>query len=202
MTLWHWLDVPFPPTSSPTTKQEEEYLLIWGGGTVTGQFAIQLALHSHLRVIAVTSSETAPLARSLGAIVVERDGKPNSDIVTEIQNIAGDNITRAIDHVGPKTAAYSLQALSENKKALFAPLAMIGKEEVRGNVQVVTVEMKRFVLDEGNRRYAVELNRLVGEGRVKMPGIEVLEGGLEIVVGGLEVLKGGDLGGRKMVVVM
>lgn len=77
---------------------------------------------------------------------------------------------------------------------------MSPNEEVRENVDVVTVEMKRFVLDEANRRYAVELNRLVEEGRLKLPGIEVLEGGLDVVVGGLEGLKGGGMGGVKLVV--
>lgn len=133
---------------------------------------------------------------------MERDGRSNPEIVAAIREIAGDNITRAIDLVGTKTAPFCLQALSRSKRALFAPLAMMGKEEVRGNVEVVTVEMKRFVNEESCRGYAVELNRLVGEGRVKMPGIEVVEGGLESVVAGLEVLKRGDLGGRKMVVVM
>ncbi|TVY56739.1 Trans-enoyl reductase eqxC [Lachnellula cervina] len=210
MTLWHWLDVPFPPPSANSPppanceklEQEQEFLLIWGGGTVTGQYALQLAALSHLHVIAITSSHTAPLARSLGAIVIERDNKPNTQIISEIKTIAGDNITRAIDLVGPKTASACLQVLSKNQRALFAPLAMMGTEdEIPGNVQVVTVEMKRFVLDAENRAYALELNRLVGEGRVQVPGIEAVEGGLENVVLGLERLKKGEMGGRKMVVV-
>ncbi|TVY90942.1 G patch domain-containing protein, partial [Lachnellula willkommii] len=210
MTLWHWLEVPFPPSSansplpanSEKQEQEQEFLLIWGGGTVTGQYALQLAALSHLRVIAITSSHTAPLARSLGAVVIERDNKTNTQIISEIKSIAGDNITRAIDLVGPKTASACLQVLSKSRRTLFAPLAMMGTEdEVAGNVQVVTVEMKRFVLDAENRAYALELNRLVGQGRVQVPGIEAVEGGLENVVLGLERLKKGQMGGRKMVVV-
>ncbi|TVY35559.1 Trans-enoyl reductase [Lachnellula occidentalis] len=212
MTLWHWLDVPFPPPSAnppppanpekQEQEQEQEFLLVWGGGTVTGQYALQLAAISHLRVIAITSSHTAPLARSLGAIVIERDNKSNTQIISEIKEIAGDNITRAIDLVGPKTASACLQVLSRERECRFAPLAMMGNEEVVArNVQVVTVEMKRFVLDEANRMYALELNRLVGEGRVQVPGIETVHGGLENVVLGLDRLKKGEMGGRKMVVV-
>jgi NADPH:quinone reductase-like Zn-dependent oxidoreductase len=208
MTLWHWLDVPLPsPTSNSNStsiskpEAEKEYLLIWGGSTITGQFALQLSLLSHTPVIAITSSLTAPLARSLGATVIIRDGLSNDEIVSQIRAIAGDNVTRAIDLVGTKTASYCLQALSRTRKSKFAPLAMISpKETVPEGIEVVTVEMKRFVLDESNRMYALELNGLVGEGRIRMPGIEVLEGGLDVVVEGLEVLKRGEMGGRKMVV--
>jgi len=188
---------PSPP--SPT----EECLLIWGGSTITGQFAIQIAQRCGIRVIAVTSEKTASLASTLGATVVTRDGKTGEEIVNEIRNIGADNITRAIDLVGPTTASYCLTALSTSKQCLFAPLAMISsKAIVPSNVKVETVEMKQFVLNPENRVYALELNRLVEEGKLVLPSVEVLEGGLDVVTVGLERLKGGDMGGRKMVVRM
>lgn len=179
----------------------DEYLLLWGGSTVTGQFAIQIASRCGLKVIAVTSGKTRALAEELGAQVVVRDGKSEQEIVDAVRAIAGDNVTRAIDLVGTKTAKWCLEALSREKECLFAPLAMIdAKTVVPQNVRVETVEMKRFVLDEEARGYAVELNRLVGCGEVRMPDVVVLEGGLDAVVVGLERLKGGDMAGRKMVV--
>ncbi|KAF4627243.1 hypothetical protein G7Y89_g10908 [Cudoniella acicularis] len=97
MTLWRWLDVPLPTQTPSSTTTTDEYLLIWGGSTSTGQFAIQLALLSNLRVIAVTSSKTSSMVQSLGATTVIRDGKTNDEILSEILSITGDNITRAID---------------------------------------------------------------------------------------------------------
>jgi NADPH:quinone reductase-like Zn-dependent oxidoreductase len=209
MTLWQWLNVPIPsPTIhvSPITNENQETLLIWGGSTITGQFAIQLARLSGVRVIAVTSTRTASLARYLGAEVVTRDGKTNEEIVAEINTLSGNYITKAIDLVGPKTAAYCLQTFSTaktGKKNLFAPLAMMNpKQQVPDHVEVVTVEMKQFVLDKGCRVYAEKLNELVEEKRIRLPEVVVLEGGLEAVEGGLERLKSGEMGGRKLVVRM
>ena len=201
MTLWRWLEVPMTPQSS---SSEAEYLLLWGGSAVTGQFAIQITTRCGLKVIAVTSSKTQTLAQSLGAHhVVIRDGKTEAEIVAEIRSIAGDNITKAIDLVGTKTANFCMEAMSTSKQGIFAPLAMISsKAVIPANIRVETVEMKQFVLNEESRIYALELNRLVETGTIKLPDIHVLEGGLDVVIGGLERLKGGDMAGKKMVVRM
>jgi NADPH:quinone reductase-like Zn-dependent oxidoreductase len=181
MTLWRWLGVPISPSSQST---QEEYLLIWGGSTITGQFAIQIAQRCGIKILAVTSEKTSSLASTLGATVVTRDGKTGEEIVSEIQSIGGDNITRAIDLVGTTTAFYSLSALSSSKQCLFAPFAMISsKAIVPANISVETVEMKQFVLNPENRVYALELNRLVEEGNLVLPSIEVLEGGARCCYG-------------------
>jgi NADPH:quinone reductase-like Zn-dependent oxidoreductase len=38
MTLWHWLEVPF--TAEKGQRKSGDFILIWGGSTITGQFAI------------------------------------------------------------------------------------------------------------------------------------------------------------------
>jgi NADPH:quinone reductase-like Zn-dependent oxidoreductase len=165
MTLWRWLEVPM--TKTETDSKNPEYLLIWGGSTVTGQFATQIATASGLKVISVTSAKTKSLSETLGAQVVVRDGKSEEEIVAALREIAGDNITRAIDLVGTKTASFCLQAFSNSKPGVFAPLAMISsKALIPENVRVETVEMKQFVLNKDSRKYAVELNRLVEEGKL------------------------------------
>lgn len=204
MSLWHWLEIPGSPTAEARTMSQQGYILIWGGSAVTGQFAIQIATLAGLQVIAVTSGKTAPLAKKLGAAhTIIRDGKQGDEIVSEIRAIAGDSITRAIDLVGPETAAFCLQALSETERSLFAPLAMISsKTAVPDNVTVQTVEMKQFVLREGSEVYSHALNRLIEESRLVMPEMMVLDGGLDTVLEGLERVKRGDMGGKKMVVRM
>lgn len=202
MTLWKWLDVPMPTEKAQLAKDQEEYLLVWGGSAVTGQFAIQFATQANLHVIAVTSSKTSGLVRNLGAIVVERDNKSNDEIVAEVRAIGGDNITRAVDLVGHATAVSSLSALSMTKPAVFAPLALMKEQTVPANVTVHTVEMKRFVLDEEAGVFADQLSHLVGKGHIQLPDIEVLHGGLAVVEEGLERLKKGDMNGKKFVVSM
>jgi len=105
--------------------------------------------------------------------------------------------------VGTKTANFCMEAMSTSKQGIFAPLAMISsKAMIPSNIRVETVEMKQFVLNEESRMYALELNRLVETGAIKLPDIHVLEGGLAVVTEGLERLKGGDMAGKKMVVKM
>jgi hypothetical protein len=96
-----------------------------------------------------------------------------------------------------------MQAMSTEKQGIFAPLAMISsKAVIPENIRVETVEMKQFVLNAESRMYALELNRLVESGNIKLPDIHVLEGGLDVVTDGLERLKGGDMAGKKIVVRM
>jgi hypothetical protein len=74
--------------------------------------------------------------------------------------------------------------------------------EAPKNVEIVNVEMKRFVLDSTSREYAVRLTELVEKGRVVVPERLVLTGGLAAVENGLTRLRSGDTGGKKLVVKM
>lgn len=192
------------PPMSPTDSKAEDprHLLIWGGSTVTGQFAIQLATLSGFNVIAVTSSKTSHLVTQLGAkYVITRDGKTNSEIVAEIRSRTGDSLTKAIDIVGPKTSPFTMSALSRSKPSVIVPLAFLPEGSVApSNVRIETVEMKQFVLDPTSRRYAMELNRLIERGYIKFPRHEVPQGGLQEIPRGLERQKLGDLGGKKLIV--
>ncbi|KAI1136229.1 GroES-like protein [Hypoxylon sp. FL0543] len=191
MTLWKWLGVPVPRSAIDDTK--DEWLLIWGGSTVTGQFATQIARLSGIKVITVNSTETKLLSERLGAShVVVRDGKTDDQAVEEIRAITGGNVTRAIDLVGPKTAALALGAVSKDRPVAFAPLAMMSNSQtIPENVQVHTVEMKQFVLDKSNVRYTKELGILLEEGKITLPELHLIDGGLDSVQGGLEMLKKG-----------
>lgn len=206
MTMWKWLGVPMHRTAASTNSSSTppEYALIWGGSTVTGQFAIQIALEAGLRVIAITSQRTRQKVLDLGAHhVVVRDGRSLDYIASEIRRLGGDDIVLGVDLVGPKTAAHGVQCLSRSRPARFAPLAVPAPPiDAPGNVEIVNVEMKRFVLDPTSRQYGVRLTELVAEGKVKLPECVVLSGGLSVVEKGLRRLKEGDMGGQKMVVRM
>ncbi|XXH03324.1 hypothetical protein Hte_009722 [Hypoxylon texense] len=202
MTLWKWLGVPIP--WSTTDDAEKQWLLIWGGSTVTGQFATQLANLSGINVVTVNSSETKSLSECLGAThVVVRDGKTDKQLVEEIRAVTNGRITRAIDLVGPKTAALALESVSKSDPVAFAPLAMMSSSQiVPDNVAVHTVEMKQFVLDKSNVRYTEELGKLLEDGKIVLPELHMIDGGLHSVQEGLGMLKKGNLRGKKLVVRM
>jgi NADPH:quinone reductase-like Zn-dependent oxidoreductase len=200
MTLWKWLSVPLPTEGSK--MNEDEWLLIWGGSTITGQFATQLAVQSGLRVITVTSAKTQSLSQSLGAShVVARDGKSDDEIVAEIKEATNNHVTRAIDLVGSKTVPLVLKSCSADLPVALAPLAMMASGQVvPSNFVVHTVEMKQFILDSNCKMYAEILNQLIADNQLQFPDMEILKGGLGRVEEGLELLKSGNMGGRKLVV--
>ncbi|KAH8646781.1 chaperonin 10-like protein [Xylariales sp. PMI_506] len=202
MSLWKWLGVPVPSTK--TDDSEVQWLLVWGGSTVTGQFATQFAVQSGIKVITVNSAETKALSERLGAsYVVVRDGKSNEEIVEEIRTATDGKITRAIDLVGNKTAALCLEAVSHEQPVAFAPLAMMSSSQVvPENVTVHTVEMKQFVLDKTNVCYTEELGQLLESGKIELPELHVIEGGIDMIEEGLEMLKKGNMKGKKLVVRM
>lgn len=238
MTMWKWLDISIPTPLIPSRKRQtpkspktldsgyqsraslseasdtdeadasEEWMLIYGGSTVTGQFATQIARLSGLKVITVGSARTAALSKSLGSnYVVVRDDKTPEQIMDEITEITEGRISKALDLVGTKTAAFCVDVCSRpcqsGRKVKFAPLAMMsGSQEVPCNVEVETVEMKRFVLDTDAGLYAQRLNDLLNAGLLRLPDMHVLEGGLEDIEAGLELVKKGDMGGKKIVVQM
>lgn len=201
MTLWKWLRIDLPPPTAQILKNGD-YIVIWGGSTVTGQFLIQLANHCGLTVIAVTSKKTEGLVRSLGAEhVIVRNHRTNEEIAALARDIGGDQITRAVDLVGAETAYAALSTLSRSRPSILAPLSKgIHHDGKLVNVEIADVQMKCFILDSSSEVYATRLNDLVASGSIKVPQLEVLSGGLEDVIRGLELLKRGDRGGRKLVV--
>jgi NADPH:quinone reductase-like Zn-dependent oxidoreductase len=201
MTLWKWFDLPM---GSTVEAGGERFVLIWGGATITGQFAVQIAVEAGLKIITVASKRMRQRLLDLGAHhVVVRDGRSLEDIASEVQQIGQDDIVYGVDLVGPQSAAYGVGCLSRQQAAKFAPLAVPAPPiDAPENVEMVNVEMKRFVLDPASRKYAVRLTELVAEGRVVVPERVVLTGGLAAVEDGLRRLRSGDTGGKKLVVRM
>jgi NADPH:quinone reductase-like Zn-dependent oxidoreductase len=203
MTLWKWFELPMCTAGLPGGG-EERFVLIWGGATITGQFAVQIAAEAGLKVIAVASQRMKQRLLGLGAHhVVVRDNRSMEDIASEVQQIGQDDIVYGIDLVGPQSAIYGVGCLSRQQAAKFAPLAVPAPPiDAPENVEMVNVEMKRFVLDPTSRKYAVRLTELVAEGKVKVPERVVLDGGLAAVEDGLRRLRSGDTGGKKLVIRM
>ncbi|KAK5655170.1 hypothetical protein OQA88_6069 [Cercophora sp. LCS_1] len=162
--------------------RDPESMLVWGGSTVTGQFAIQMAVHAGLDVIAVCSDKTADLVRQLGPKhVVVYSGKSDDEVVSEIKALGQGRITKAVDLVGPKTSKLVLEAVSGDRVVGFAPLAFMKSGEIKPeNVRVHNVEMKQFVLDSSSEQYAKRLGEMVEAGLV-LPKLQVIDGGLAMV---------------------
>jgi NADPH:quinone reductase-like Zn-dependent oxidoreductase len=204
MTLWKWFDLPMSRQTPTASAEGGRFVLIWGGASITGQFAVQIAVEAGLKVIAVASQRMEQRLLDLGAHhVVVRDGRSLEDMASEVRQIGQDDIVYGVDLVGPQSATIGVGCLSRQQPAKFAPLAVPAPPtDVPENVELVNVEMKRFVLDPASRKYAERLTELVAEGKVVVPERLVLTGGLAAVENGLRRLRSGDNGGKKLVVRM
>ena len=205
MSMWRWLDIPMQPVAPSQDPETRPVMLIWGGSTVTGQFAIQFAAQAGYEVIAVCSSSTADIVSSLGAThVVSYTGKTDLHIIGEILCLATGRLTKAIDLVGAQTAKLVLQVIAACGSAQvveFAPLAFMGKDSaIPANARIHNVEMKQFVLDSDSHIYGKRLNELFEYGMLRLPAVQTIEGGLAAVQEGLKRVKEGKLKGEKLVV--
>jgi NADPH:quinone reductase-like Zn-dependent oxidoreductase len=206
MTLWKWLEIPMPSalsvSSSEAAANTKQYILIWGGSTIVGQFAIQIALRGNVNVIAVSSEESRSIIEDFGNVhVVTRCNRSNEEIMAEIRKIGGDRVVKGMDLVGSETAACCIRALSTTLPSTFAHLVTMPKFlPIPSNIKVQEVAMKRFVLDRSSKVYSTELNEMLRSGLIKLPQINVLKGGLARVEEGLRILQNGGMRGRKLVV--
>ncbi|KZT41733.1 oxidoreductase [Sistotremastrum suecicum HHB10207 ss-3] len=187
-----------PINSSP----KEPWLLIWGGGTVSGHFAAQFARLAGLKVIAVANA-TKHSSR-LKAVGVDHviDRLNPEEAVVEIRRLTNGDLLYAVDCVGSKTAAFAIQCLDTTSSSQIVGLSGLPKT-VPPNVKPSTVPIKTF---HTNPRVGSELTslltRLLEEGKLQAPCVEVIEGGLQAVNSGLDRLRRNGLDFGRLVVKM
>ncbi|CAF1473146.1 unnamed protein product [Rotaria sp. Silwood1] len=112
--LFHEMGLPFPPATS------SKAILVWGGSTSVGQYAIQLAKAAGCFVITTASPARHAYLKELGADICF-DYK-NSNVVSQIKEVASNNL------------AYAIDCISENGSTAQVCATLTGL-----NPQVVTV---------------------------------------------------------------
>ncbi|KAM0790565.1 hypothetical protein ACM66B_004434 [Microbotryomycetes sp. NB124-2] len=191
-------------TDSPITTPQVhfgEYLLIWGGSTVTGFLIAQLAHVAGLRVIAVADkSKHESRLRALGiSHVVDRNDPALA--VEQVRDITQGQLRYAIDCVGRQTAEYAMQTLSDLEREVFlVGLSGLPKQSPR-NVRLCDVPIKTFhtnaAVGTGLMRL---LEDLIASRELVLPPVEVVDGGLEAVNRALDRMRTGDYPFGRLVV--
>ncbi|CAO1629892.1 unnamed protein product [Jaminaea pallidilutea] len=96
-------------TEAPRLQQ---WILIYGGGTVTGSYAAQLAHLSGLKVISVASPSNFSYLSSIGVDVCVDRFAPSDEILARIQQATSNgDLAHALDCVGSATATLCRRAL-------------------------------------------------------------------------------------------
>jgi NADPH2:quinone reductase len=115
-------------------KPRPDNILIVGGGSNCGKFAVQLAKLAAIPNIVVVGGEKAPL-RQLGATHVIDRHSTEDDLVDKIRKAAGNSLHYALDAVNlPEGLSLALRALSDDQPGKVARLLPVGTvEDARGH---------------------------------------------------------------------
>ncbi|RUS15654.1 GroES-like protein [Endogone sp. FLAS-F59071] len=197
VALYHELKLARPREHQ--TFFRPEYILIWGGSSSTGTYAIQLAKLSGYTVITTASPHNTEYLQSLGAdIVLDRN---DPDIVANIRKITSGKLRYAYDTVSSNTAELAAQALDQDRKTYLSviagsPAGNYPKVELR---QTVTGVIYNDAGEFGHDFYQ-ELYGLLEAGLIRPNRYEVLPNGLAGIPEGEARLAAGKVSGVKLVV--
>jgi NADPH2:quinone reductase len=121
------LDIPAPwSEAAKSFDYRSTAVLIIGGGSSCGKFAVQLAKLSGVGTIVVVGGSEQEL-KSFGATdVLDRHGGDEA-VLERIRKVVGDDLTRVFDAVNPPAGQIlGLNALSSSKKGRMARLLPSG----------------------------------------------------------------------------
>lgn len=115
-------------------KARPDNILIVGGGSNCGKFAVQLAKLAKIPNIFVVGGDET-LLRKLGATQVFDRHSTEIDLVEKIRKATGNNLSYALDAVNlPAGLGLALKALSDDRPGKVARLLPVGTvEDTRGH---------------------------------------------------------------------
>jgi len=204
LTLFLKLDHPNPKGANPANKDKK--VLIYGGSSSVGGFAVHFATRAGYTVITTSSPHNAPTVSSLGPVKVIDHTQPASSVIAELK--AAGPYDAVFDTIGlPPVTAILGQVLAEKGGEYYTTIPPIGPLELPENVQRKMESFPTAIEQPENEEfrkwfYGV-LGKFLGAGLadklVAPEKIEKVAGGLEGIQGALDRLLGG-VSGKKLVV--
>ncbi|KDQ52641.1 hypothetical protein JAAARDRAFT_39892 [Jaapia argillacea MUCL 33604] len=186
-------------------KYSGKPILVLGGSSSVGQFAIQLAaLSGFSPIIATASASNTSFLKSIGVSHLIDRHTPTTELLAEVRSIIGSD---------PLEIVYDAVALPDTQKAGYELLSKGGQIVVTLDPvideETAAKEGKKFVHVFGNvndpnqretgRSLYSKLSGLLEDGSVEPNRVEVLPNGLEGIVGGLKRLEDDSVSGIKLV---
>ncbi|KAI0278389.1 dehydrogenase [Russula aff. rugulosa BPL654] len=189
------LELPSPFEARSTAEQPRRTILIWGGASALGQYAIQFAKLAGLRVVTTASSKNFDLVKGLGADEVfdYRD----EGVVENIRVATGNALDIAFDTISEgKTPAQVTGAIGDKggKVASILPY-----ESPRPTVEVTFSILPNLIRRGTNGKWYVDLfKRILATGKVKPIPVFIQPNGLAGVKDGLQYMEDGKVSGQKL----
>ncbi|KAL2406807.1 Trans-enoyl reductase TOXD [Exophiala dermatitidis] len=196
--------------SQPTT--EKEFILIYGGSTLIGTMAIQLAKLAGYTPIATCSPHNFELVKSMGAVAAFDYKDPNC--VAQIKEFTNNNLKYVWDAISlPPTAQLCAQVIAPNGRyGTILPVDFPRKDVKQTHSVAYTAfgepvkkpffEAQDTTADfEFMKGWIAEAEGLLHQGQLKHHPLKIGRG-LENVLEGMDQLRQDKVSGQKLVYVL
>ncbi|KAB8295734.1 hypothetical protein EYC80_008559 [Monilinia laxa] len=172
------LGIPAPWKYDKSFDAPSQSVVILGGGSSCGKFAVQVAKITGIgKIIVVASSSNADELKSYGAThVIDRHGT-DAEIKARVQDVVGDELGYVYDPIN-EDHSLTISLFSEKKRGKVATLLPV--KAAPGNFDIA----QTVGLPHWNKEFSVEFFKLlpgwIGSGDLKPLGFKLLEGGLNV----------------------
>jgi len=190
--LHETLDLPSPFEVESGRKRT---LLIWGGASSIGQYAIQFAKLGGLHVITTASPKNFDLLKGLGADEVfdYRD----ENVVEKIRAATGNALDMAFDTISQGETQKQVTGAIGNEGGKVA--AILPYENARPDVRVVFSNLPSLLKPESKAKWYIDLHRKIfATGKIKPNPILILPKGIASVKDGLQYMQEGKVSAQKI----
>ncbi|KAG8926110.1 hypothetical protein FRC03_009671 [Tulasnella sp. 419] len=210
----------FPASQKPDDDAANASILIWGGGTTSAQFVLQILKASgYKNIIATASSRSRQAALDLGASEVLDYNDP--DVAKKIRAVAGGPVAYAIDTVSTTQSLREIGKVTETGSTLaFLLPVKVGEGSIRGSGHEYAFAVPEGLIKEGvnvaptstfnwqtnpdvkNNLLRKILPSMLENGLIKPPGTRVYDKGSleERAKEAAEAVASGTIGGDKAVI--
>ncbi|KAG2361296.1 GroES-like protein [Suillus spraguei] len=177
-------------------------IVILGGSSSVGSYAIQLArLSGFYPIITTASPSNEELVRNYGATHFFDRNLSGEQLKTAISKVTDSPIGVIYDAISlPETQSVAWELLANDGVLIVTLFASVKEDEGKGRKVVHTFANPHAPQNEElcHRSWAL-VEKWLSEGTIKPNKYEVLQNGLEGIIGGLERMRLGQVSGTKLV---
>ncbi|KAF5873501.1 putative alcohol zinc- protein [Botrytis fragariae] len=167
-----------PWADDKTFDASSQAVVILGGGSSCGKFAVQVAKITGIgKIVVVASKSNADELRSYGAThIIDRHGT-DSEVKARVQEAVGDEIVYVYDPINDDQS-YAISLLSEKKRGKVVTLLHVKSSPGHHDISQ-TSGLPQLHMDFSKEFFKL-LPSWVNSGEIKPLGFKVFEGGLDV----------------------
>ncbi|KAJ8065030.1 hypothetical protein OCU04_005746 [Sclerotinia nivalis] len=171
------LGFPAPWTDNKSSDASSEAVVILGGGSSCGKFAVQLAKISGIgKIVVISSKSNIDELKLYGAThVIDRHGT-DAEIRALVQEAVGDELSYVYDPINADHS-FAVSLLSGNKRGKVVTLLF--PNSAPGNYEIVHTHGIPQLHKEFSAKFFKQLPGWLESGKIKPLGFKLLESGLD-----------------------